>query len=37
MIADGLRKVLLAEKFTRFREQMGLVDGALEPYGLRAL
>ena len=26
MIADGLTKVLLAEKFNRFRDQMGLVD-----------
>jgi hypothetical protein len=26
MIADGLTKVLLGEKFNRFRDQMGLVD-----------
>ena len=26
MIADGLTKVLLADKFNRFRDQMGLVD-----------
>jgi hypothetical protein len=26
MIADGLTKVLIAEKFNRFRDQMGLVD-----------
>jgi hypothetical protein len=26
MIADGLTKVLLAERFNRFRDQMGPVD-----------